>query len=101
MYLAAAVPFPRLLIMAALFAKRPVADRGGPQSPGGEPSPASATGYDRVSVTLEGEETLWLSRVEFQALALTERVRILAGGGARFYRGPMEVSPMEAMRGLP
>jgi hypothetical protein len=102
MYLAASVPFPRFLAMVSLFAKRSVAEGGGPGSPGGDPGvQASASGYDRVGVDLDGEETRWFSRSEFQGLPLTERVRILAGGGARFYRGALEVSPMEAMRGLP
>ena len=62
---------------------------------------ARAGGYDRVGVALDGGDTQWLSRGEFQALQLTERVRILATGSARFYRGAFEVSPMEAMRGMP
>jgi hypothetical protein len=99
---AAAQLIPRALTMAALFAKRAVADRGGPGSSGGDPvAEARASGYDRVGVTSDGDEIRWLSQAEFQALPLTERVRILSGGGARFFRGPLEVSPMEAMRGLP
>ena len=90
---------PRFLAMA-LFGKRPAG--GGPGTAGGGPSAeAEASGYDRVGVPLDGGETRWLSRGEFQALPLTERVRILAGGSARFYRGALEVSPMEAMRGMP
>ena len=99
---AAALRIPRALAMAALFAKRSVADRGGPASPGGDPATETpATGYDRVGVTADGGEVRWLSRGEFQALTLVERVRILSGGGARFYRGALEVSAMEAMRGMP
>ena len=101
MILTGDVLFPQFVVMG-LFGKRPAAERGGPGLPGGAPSPETrAGGYDRVGVGDEGGETQWFSRGEFQALPLTERVRILAGGGARFYRGPLEVSPMEAMRGMP
>jgi hypothetical protein len=43
----------------------------------------------------------WMTRAEFQALALTERVRLLSAGSVQFYRGPQQVSAMEAMRGVP
>jgi hypothetical protein len=100
---AAALRMPRVLTMAALFAKRSVVERGGSGPPGGGPAVAElpASGYDRVGVASDGGEIRWFSRGEFQALTLVERVRILSGGGARFYRGPLEVSAMEAMRGMP
>jgi hypothetical protein len=102
MYLPGDVLFPQFLVMSLFLKRAPAADPGGPGSPGGQPSvEARASGYDRVGVAQDGGETRWLSRGEFQALPLTERVRILAGGGARFYRGSLEVSPMEAMRGMP
>jgi hypothetical protein len=94
--------FPNVLTMAALFAKRSVAGSGEPPPPGGGPAAeVRASGYDRVGVTLEGGQIEWFSKQEFQALPLVERVRILSGGDARFYRGPLEVSATEAMRGLP
>ena len=100
MYLTGDALFPPFVAMA-LFGKRPAdGGRGGP--PGPDPATeARAGGYDRVGVALDGGDTQWLSRGEFQALQLTERVRILATGSARFYRGALEVSPMEAMRGMP
>jgi hypothetical protein len=98
-----AMPFPRWLAMAALFAKRSATDRGGPGSPGDDPSAATAaaSGYDRVGVVRDGGELEWLSKSEYQALPLTERVRLLSSGGVRFFRGPLEIGPMEAMRGAP
>jgi hypothetical protein len=84
----------------ALFGKKP--GDGGRPGPAPDPAADARTGgYDRVGVALDGGETRWLSRGEFQALQLVERVRILAAGSVRFYRGPLEVSPMEAMRGMP
>jgi hypothetical protein len=71
----------------------------GPAGIGSEGA-ARASGYDRVGI-VEGGEIQWLSQRQFQGLALTERVRLLAGGGLRFYRGTVQITPSEAMRGLP
>ena len=101
MMAALALPFPRVLAMAALFGRRSTPAPGGLGSPGAPAAETRASGYDRVGVGLEDGEMRWLSKGEFQALPLVDRVRILAGGGAKFYRGPMEISAMEAMRGLP
>jgi hypothetical protein len=62
---------------------------------------AAASGYDRIAVVVDGGGHQWMSKGEFQALALTERVRLLAGGALRFYRGAVQVPASEAMRGLP
>jgi hypothetical protein len=80
-------------------------DGSAPPSAGGdaqrEGEPAGTGGYDRVAVPVDGSEPRWMTKGQFQALALTDRVRLLAGGGLRFYRGAQEIAPSEAMRGLP
>jgi hypothetical protein len=88
--------------MWKLLSKGSAPDRQGPGTAraGGEGA-ARASGYDRVAVITDAGGTEWMTKGQFQALALTERVRLLAGGDLRFYRGNLEIAPSEAMRGLP
>jgi len=93
--------------MPKFFSRDAPPDRKGSGPPGigsgavGEGEAARAGGYDRVGVVRDGGELQWMTRSQFQALPLTERVRLLSGGEMRFYRGALEITALEAMRGVP
>lgn len=93
--------------MPKLFSRDPAPDRKGSGPPGigsgavGTGETARASGYDRVGVVMDGGEIRWMTKSQFQALPLIERVRLLAGGEMRFYRGALEITALEAMRGVP
>lgn len=84
--------------MPKFFSTDPAPERRGAASAVAEEE--TAGGYDRVGVVVGGE-VRWMTKDQFQGLALTERVRLLSGGVVRFYRGTLEITPMEAMRGVP
>jgi hypothetical protein len=65
-------------------------ERGG----GGEPS----FGFDRVEIPNDEGEPERLSKCEFEALPLQERVGLLVQGTLRFYRGDQPVTASNAMR---
>jgi hypothetical protein len=53
--------------------------------------------FDRVQATdASGTTTTW-TRPEFEKLPLLDRVRLLAGGGLRFFRDGKEVPAREAL----
>jgi hypothetical protein len=58
----------------------------------GEQTPA----YDTVVSLADGAERR-LTRVEFERLTLVDRVRLLAGGDIRFFRGAAEVDKSIAL----
>jgi hypothetical protein len=68
------------------------------------PEPASgrgvATGFDHVDLPPGGGQgaRTRLSKREFDALPLQERIGLLVQGTLRFYRGDQEVSAADAMR---
>jgi len=61
---------------------------------------AAPGGFDHVEVPVSGadEPSQRLSRREFDALPLQERVGLLTQGTLRFYRGDQEVPASDAMR---
>ena len=65
--------------------------------PSGEPA---TTGFDHVELPSDGGPgtKTRLSKLEFDALPLQERIGLLIQGTLRFYRGGSEVPPSEAMR---
>ena len=93
--------------MPKFFSRDAAPDRKGSGPPGtrsdavGEVETARASGYDRVGIVVDGAEIHWMTSGQFQALPLIERVRMLAGGEMRFYRGALEITAVEAMRGVP
>jgi hypothetical protein len=62
------------------------------------PAPA-AGGFDRLGIVGPDGAIRWLTRTDFEGLPLVDRVRLLAGGSAQFYRQGQQISPREAMRG--
>lgn len=54
--------------------------------------------YDRVEITEAGKVTRRLSRQEFQALPLDQRVKVVIDGRARFYQGNAEIPSRDALR---
>jgi hypothetical protein len=61
-----------------------------------EPAPA---GFDHVDVPSRGDEPRQrLTRRDFEALPLPERIGLLVQGTLRFYRGDREIAASEAMR---
>ena len=87
-----------------LFSRPAAPARSDPQPPGSaaqavaDDDTARAGGYDRVGIVKGGGAIEWMSRSQFQALPLTDRVRLLSGGEMRFYRGTVEITASEAMR---
>ena len=62
-------------------------------------SAASAGGFDHVDVPSRGDEPRQrLTRRDFEALPLQERIGLLVQGTLRFYRDGREVRAAEAMR---
>jgi hypothetical protein len=59
-----------------------------------------AAGFDYVEVPSPGADlpSQRLSKREFEAMSLQERVGLLVQGNLRFYRGDQEVPPSDAMR---
>jgi hypothetical protein len=64
---------------------------GGPKSDGG-------MGFDYVIVTLEDGKERRLTRREFEALPLGDRVTAILRGKLRFFRDDVEVPMKEAVR---
>jgi len=62
------------------------------------PGVDAAYGFDRVEIPGDEGEPERLSKREFEALPLQERVGLLVQGTLRFYRGARQVTPSEAMR---
>ena len=63
----------------------------------GNGSPGS--GYDRIGLPSDNGEVRYLTRQEFEALPLQERVALLMKGKLQFYRDGQAVSAREALRG--
>jgi hypothetical protein len=65
----------------------------------GPREPAAPRGFDHVELPARGDEPrARLTKVEFEALSLQERVGLLVQGTLRFYRGDLEIAASEAMR---
>jgi hypothetical protein len=60
---------------------------------------AAAAGYDRVVVPGPNGSSRDLSRREFEALPLRERVGLLIDGKAEFFRNGARITAAEAMKG--
>ena len=56
------------------------------------------TSYDFVDVRMRDGAVQRMSKKEFEAQALTERIRVLVDGGAVFFRGDVVVPPAQALR---
>lgn len=69
----------------SLFGSGPVAAR------------ESSGPYDTIAFPGPSGENKTLTRAEFEKLSLVDRVRLLAGGHLRFFRGDEEVSSQNAM----
>lgn len=85
--------------MNVLDRVRAAAAAGGLPSASGHPGVA-ATGFDYVEVPSGGDDQpkKRLSKPQFEALPLQERIGLLVQGTLRFYRGDREVPASEAMR---
>ncbi len=73
-------------------------DRPGSRHGNAAPSVTAAMGYDRVHIPMPGGESKQLTREQFEALALEDRIRLLVQGTLRFFRADEEISSGEAMR---
>jgi hypothetical protein len=70
----------------------------GPQMPLGGGA-AAVGGFDHVEVPTRGDAPgRRLTKREFEALPLPERISLLVQGTLRFYRGEREIAASEAMR---
>jgi hypothetical protein len=69
----------------------------GPQAPLREV--AAVEGFDHVEMPARGDAPgRRLTKREFEALPLPERISLLVQGTLRFYRGEAEIAASEAMR---
>jgi len=69
---------------------------GPPATSGGA---APARGFDQVEMPPQGDAPRRrLTKREFEALPLPERIGLLVQGTLRFYRGELEIPASEAMR---
>ena len=60
---------------------------------------AAAGGFDHVEMPPHGDAPRRrLTKKEFEALPLSERIGVLVQGTLRFYRGDQQISPSAAMR---
>jgi hypothetical protein len=60
---------------------------------------APAGGFDHVDLPSRGDEPRQrLTRRDFEALPLQQRIGLLVQGTLRFYRGDREIAASEAMR---
>jgi hypothetical protein len=67
--------------------------------PASAPLPAVAGGFDHVDLPSRGNEPRQrLTKRDFEALPLQERISLLVQGTLRFYRGDREIAASEAMR---
>jgi hypothetical protein len=65
------------------------------------PPAAAAGGFDHVDVPSRGDVPRQrLTRRDFEALPLQERIGLLVQGTLRFYRGDREIAASEAMRAV-
>ena len=73
--------------------------RAAASGPRGTLGTVDAGGFDHVDVPSRGDEPRQrLTRRDFEALPLQERIGLLVQGTLRFYRGDREIAPSEAMR---
>ena len=74
--------------------------RSAAAGPRGGPDPAAgAGGFDHVDLPPRGDAPRQrLTRRDFEALPLPERIGLLVQGTLRFYRGDREIAASEAMR---
>jgi hypothetical protein len=73
-------------------------DRSTARGEAGAPA-VDAYGYDFVDVRTPEGSVQRMSRTEFEAQALAERIRILVEGAAVFIRGSAVVPPSVALKG--
>ncbi len=55
------------------------------------------TGFDRATLALPSGEVRRLTREQFEAMPLSERVRAMLGKSLKFYRGNKEIPIKEAL----
>jgi hypothetical protein len=74
---------------------------GGSNATGGAAADGSAasSGYDRIGVPSDNGDMRYLTRQQFEALALQERVSLLMKGKMQFFRDGRPISAREALRG--
>jgi hypothetical protein len=60
---------------------------------------AAATGYDRVDIPQSDGTMKTLTRKQFEALPLKERVAYLLEGTAQFFLGSEQIPARDAMKG--
>ena len=86
-----------------VFTKAIAAARGDSEAesrPAAEPAaPPADEGFDRIRIPLPAGGIRELTRAEYEALPLPERVALLMGGKMQFLRGGKLVSAREALRG--
>jgi hypothetical protein len=58
---------------------------------------SDGSGYDRVELSLPTGEVCRLSRYEFEALPLDQRVRAILSKQIKFFRGSKQITMKEAL----
>jgi hypothetical protein len=62
------------------------------------PAPEDETGYDRILMPLAQGGHRELTKQEFEALPLSERISLLVTGKLQFFLGDRTIAPHRAMR---
>jgi len=68
-------------------------------TPSTPPGDGSQKGFDRIAIPTPDGQTRSLTKTEFENLPLSERVKLLMGGGLQFFRGDKPITAREALRG--
>jgi hypothetical protein len=83
----------------AIGAARSAADAAARPDPAERPAPAPPNaGFDEIRIPLADGRTRHLTRAEYEALLLPERVGLLMSGKMQFFRQGRPVSAREALR---
>lgn len=85
-------------IGAATGAVEP-APAAAPPTPPPAPSATAGEGFDRIRIPASDGSARELTKAEFEALPLGERVRLLMGGKLQFFREGKPVPAREALKG--
>jgi hypothetical protein len=83
----------------AIGAARSATDAAARPDPAERPAPSPANeGYDEIRIPLPDGGTRHLTRAEYEALLLPERVGLLMSGKMQFFRQGRPVSARDALR---
>ena len=60
-------------------------------------SDGSGQGYDRIATPTPDGSLQYMTRLEFENLPLSDRIKLMLGGSLHFFRGDTEITAREAL----